>query len=59
MKRWAVTILKSNNFMDYISVYGSNKEEAKENAQDTIDDHFFGAKIIKIVPYKEFWGLTK
>ena len=59
MKRWAVIILKSNNFTDYISVYGENKKEAKINAQNTIDDHFFGATIVRIMPYKKFWGLTK
>lgn len=57
MKRWAIVILKSNNFLDCVSVYGTNKREAKENANVTIADHFQGAKIVKIVPYNKYWGL--
>ncbi len=57
MKRWAVVIFKANNSLDCFSVYGENKKEAKENVEETIADHFYGAKIVKIVPYNEYWGL--
>ena len=57
MKRWAIVIFKANGFLDYVSVYGKNKREAKKNANATIADHFQGAKIIKIMPYNEYWGL--
>ena len=57
MKKWAVVIFKANNSLDYFSVYGENKKEAKESAKATIEDHFYGAKIVRIVPYNEYWGL--
>ena len=53
MKRWVIVILKSNGFLDCVSVYGTNKREAKEKADAIIADHFQGAKIVKIGP----WGL--
>lgn len=57
MKKWAVVIFKANGSLDWFSIYGENKKEAKEGAKETIADHFYGAKIVRIVPYNEYWGL--
>lgn len=53
MKRWAVVIVKANNLLDWFSVYAENRKEAEKNADATIADHFLGAEIIDIIPYKK------
>lgn len=53
MKRWAVVIVKANNLLDWFSVYAENRKEAEKNADATIADHFSGAEIIDIIPYKK------
>lgn len=53
MKKWAVVILKADNSFDCFSVYGENRKEAEKNADATIADHFSGAEILDIIPYKK------
>lgn len=53
MKKWAVVIVKANNLFDLFSVYAENREEAEKNANATIADHFSGAEILDIIPYKK------
>ena len=53
MKRWAIVILKVDNSLDWFSVYAENREEAEKNADATIADHFSGAEILDIIPYKK------
>ena len=53
MKRWAVVIFKADNSLDWFSVYAENREEAEKNADATIADHFSGAEILDIIPYKK------
>lgn len=53
MKKWAVVILKVDNSFACFSVYAENREEAEKNADATIADHFSGAEILDIIPYKK------
>lgn len=53
MKKWAVVILKVDNSFDCFSIYAENREEAEKNADATIADHFSGAEILDIIPYKK------
>ena len=53
MKKWAVVILKVDNSFDCFSVYGENRKKEEKNADATIADHFSGAEIIDIIPYKK------
>lgn len=59
MKRWAVIIFKANNSLDYFSIYDENKEEAKKSAEEIVADHFYGAKIIRVMSYNKLLGIKK
>lgn len=53
MRRWAVVILKTDNSLDWFSIYAEDRKEAEKNANATIADHFLGAEIFDIIPFKK------